>query len=235
MRVSVASPVVSQPRGVGVWTRLGILVGLVVAVFVVEWLWGWPDPEVLRGRVEAAGRLGVITFVAGYAVLCLLPVPKGVLTALGGVLYGLWVGALLSWTAALLGAAVAFGLGRLLGREAVDRLTHGRVRQADRVLAAHGVWAVVAVRLTPVIPFTAINYAAGLTAVRWRHYALGSALGMVPGSLAYAALGAFGSDPWGIFAGLAAFVVLIGVAWLLGQRLLSRGGRDSEEPVQGGR
>jgi len=87
-------------------------------------------------------------------------------------------------------------------------------------LAEHGFGAVVAVRLVPVLPFTATNYAAGLTGVGWRHYLVGSALGIVPGSLAYAALGAWGTDPWGIFAGVAALVALVVVGGLVGRRLL---------------
>ena len=206
------------------WARLGALVAVLLAVFVVEQLRGWDDVRLLREQVDAAGPWGVAVFVAGYAALCLLPAPKALLTALGGVLFGLWLGALLSWIAALTGAAVAFGLGRVLGRDAVDRLTRGRLERADELLAHHGFGAVLAARLTPVLPFTVINYAAGLTGVQWRHYVLGSALGMVPGSLAYAALGAWGADPWGIFAGVAVLVVLVALGGLLGRRLLGHDG-----------
>lgn len=205
------------------WVRLGALMAVLVTVFVLEQRRGWDDVDVLRDRVDAAGGWGVLVFVVGYAVLVLLPAPKAVLTALGGVLYGLGWGALLSWTAAMIGASVAFGLGRLMGRDAVDRLTRGRAARADELLSQHGLGAVVAVRLVPVLPFTAINYAAGLSAVGWRHYLLGSAVGIIPGSLAYAALGAWGTDPWGIFAGVAVLVVLVVVGGLMGRRLLSRG------------
>ncbi len=210
----------------GAWVRLGVLAALLLGVFVAEQLRGWDDVRLLRDQVEAAGPLGAAAFVAGYAVLVLLPAPKALLTALGGVLYGLWLGALLSWVAALIGAAAAFGLGRTLGRGPVERLTGGRVARADRVLADHGFGAVVAVRLVPVLPFTAINYAAGLTGVRWPHYLLGSALGMVPGSLAYASLGAWGTEPWGLFAGLAVLVALVVVGGLVGRRLLGDRARD---------
>lgn len=204
------------------WARLGALVAVLLAVFVVEQLRGWDDVRLLRERVDSAGPWGAVVFVAGYAVLCLLPTPKALITALGGVLFGWWLGALLSWVAALLGAAAAFGLGRALGRDAVDRLTRGRIERADQLLADHGFGAVLAARLTPVLPFTVINYAAGLTGVKWRRYALGSALGMVPGSLAYSALGAWGTDPWGIFAGVAVLVALVVLGGLLGRRLLGR-------------
>lgn len=213
------------------WARLGALATVLLAVFVVEQLRGWDDVRLLREHVDAAGPWGAAVFVAGYAVLCLLPAPKALLTALGGVLFGLWIGALLSWIAALGGAAVAFGLGRALGRDAVDRLTRGRVERADRLLGDHGFGAVLAARLTPVLPFTVINYAAGLTGVRWRDYLLGSALGMVPGSLAYAALGAWGADPWGIFAGVAALVALVVLGTFLGRRLMSHDGGAAPAPA----
>lgn len=210
----------TTPDRAWAWTRLSALAALLLVVFVVEQLRGWDDVRLLRDQVDAAGPWGAVVFVAGYALLCLLPAPKALLTALGGLLFGWWLGALLSWVAALAGAAVAFGLGRALGRDAVDRLTRGRVERADRLLSDHGFGAVLAARLTPVLPFTVINYAAGLTGVQWRHYAMGSALGMVPGSLAYAALGAWGTDPWGIFAGVAALVTLVALGGLLGRRLL---------------
>lgn len=224
------------PSRAWAWARLGALAVFLLAVFVVEQLRGWDDVRLLRDRVDAAGPWGPVVFIAGYAVLCLLPAPKGLLTALGGLLFGWWLGALVSWFAALAGAAAAFGLGRVWGRDAVDRLTHGRVERADRLLAHHGFGAVLAARLTPVLPFTVINYAAGLTGVRWRHYALGSALGMVPGSLAYSALGAWGTDPWGLFAGVAVLVTLVALGAILGRRLLSHdagamssSGSDPEE------
>lgn len=213
------------------WARLGALATLLLAVFVVEQLRGWDDVRLLRDQVDSAGPWGAGVFVAGYALLCLLPAPKALLTALGGLLFGLWLGALLSWIAALGGAAAAFGLGRALGREAVDRLTSGRVERADRLLGDHGFGAVLAARLTPVLPFTVINYAAGLTGVRWRHYLLGSALGMVPGSLAYAALGAWGADPWGIFAGVAVLVALVGLGTVLGRRLITHDGGAEPAPA----
>ena len=211
---------VSSGRRGTVWLRVALFVGLLTGILVVDRVWGWPEVSSLQARVEGSGASGVAVFVVGYALLALLPAPKAVLTALGGMLYGLWFGALLSWFAALVGAVVAFGIGRLLGREAVDRLIRGRLDRADQVLADHGLGAVVAARLVPVLPFTAINYAGGLTGVRLRDFVLGSALGMVPGSLAYAALGAWGTDPWGIFVALAGLVALVLVGGFVGRGLL---------------
>ncbi len=172
------------------------------------------SPPTLRSRVDAAGVWGPALFFALYAGLALIPSPKAVLTAAGGALFGLWVGAGVSLAAALVGAIVAFGAGRLLGRDAVDRVIRGRLARVDALLADHGLSAVLIVRLVPLVPFIAINYASGLSGVKFRHYVLGSALGMVPGSLAYAALGAYGTNPWGLAAaGSALIILVVGGSW----------------------
>jgi len=193
----------------------GVALGLLLAVLVtIAVVLGPPDIEAMRARVAGAGAWGPVLFMALYLGLSLIPCPKALLTAAGGALFGLVPGAALALLAALMGAVISFGLGRLLGREAVDRLTRGRLAQVDALLRDHGLAAVLVVRLVPLVPFIAINYASGLTGLRLRHFVLGSAIGMIPGSLAYAALGAYGTDPWGLAAAITALLVLIaGGTW----------------------
>ena len=153
--------------------RLAALVVAFVVAAVALQLSGWDGPEQLRSSVEDAGAWGPVLYVIGYAVLVLVPTPASVLTILGGALFGLVEGVLLAWLGAVLGAVGGFAIGRRLGRPAVDRLLGGRLAQADRVLAEHGLSAVLAVRLVPLFPFTPLNYASGLVGVRWRHYLMG--------------------------------------------------------------
>lgn len=77
----------------------------------------------------------------------------------------------------------------------------------------------VVVRLVPVVPFTAINYTAGLTGIRFWHYTLGTALGIVPGTVAYVALGTYGTTPgsWPFLVAAGA-LVLLSVGGLLATR-----------------
>ena len=191
---------------------------------------GTPDIAALRSRVDAAGVWGPAVFFALYVGLALIPCPKALLTAAGGALFGLWAGAALSLAAALVGAVISFGVGRMLGREAVDRLIHGRLARVDALLADHGLSAVLIVRLVPLVPFIAINYASGLSGVKFRHYVLGSALGMVPGSLAYAALGAYGTEPWGLAAaGSALIILVVGGSWWARRLDARRGDHTTED------
>lgn len=216
----------SDPGSRGGWAavlRALVLVATLVGLFVLGRANGLPDIAALRAEVDSAGRVGWLVFVGGYAVLALLPAPKGALTALGGLLFGWWTGAALSLVAALLGAVVAHELGRWLGRDAVDRLVRGRLARLEALLRDHGLGAVVTVRLIPVLPYTAINYGAGVVGVRRRDFALGSAVGMVPGSLSYAALGAWGANPWVLFGWSAVAVVLGAGGVVLGRRVVTRG------------
>ncbi len=203
--------------------KAGALILIVIGVVVLALILGTPDIAAFRARVDEAGLWGPALFFAFYTGLALIPCPKALLTAAGGALFGLWIGAGLALAAALVGAVVAFGLGRLLGREVVDRLIRGRVARVDALLTDHGLSAVLIVRLVPLVPFIAINYASGLSGVRFRHYLVGSAVGMVPGSLAYAALGAYGTNPWGLAAAGSALVLLVAGGSFWARRLNARG------------
>lgn len=170
---------------------------------------------------DCCGRAGCsLAFVLLYALVTLLPLPKNVFAAVAGVLFGLERGIVVVLLAALLGAAAAFGLSRALGREDVERLTGARVARVDALLRRHGMLTVIAVRLVPVLPFTAINYAAGLTSVRIRDYALGTAVGIVPGTVSFVALGTFGTTPvsWPFLLSITALALLIGGGLLVARR-----------------
>ncbi len=190
--------------------RLGLLgallVGLLTAVLVV----GVPRAEDIRADVAALGPVAPAGFFLLYAGLTVLPVPRNVLSVAAGLLFGLVPGVLLAVPGAVLGAVAGFGLGRLLGREAVERLGGPRVARVDALLTRRGVAAVVVARLLPVVPFTGVNYAAGLTAVRFRDFVIGTAVGVVPGTVAYAAVGAYGTSPtsWPFVSAVAVLLAL---------------------------
>jgi uncharacterized membrane protein YdjX (TVP38/TMEM64 family) len=167
-----------------------------------------------------------------YAVATLAPLPKNVFAALAGLLFGLVEGVVVVLLAALLGASAAFWLGKLLGREAVERFTGARVARVGALLRRRGLLAVLAVRLVPVLPFTAINYAAGLTAVRTRDYIIGTAIGIIPGTIAFVALGAYGTTP-GSWPFLIAVLVLAGLT--AGGAALARQSRRHRSPPSGTR
>ncbi len=201
--------------------RLVLLVVLLASLGAAALAIGVPDAGALRRDVAALGPLAPAVFVLLYAGATLLPLPKNVITAVAGLAFGLVDGVLLVLPGAVLGALAAFGLGRWLGRDAVERLTGTRVARVDALLARRGFVAILVSRLVPVLPFTGINYAAGLTAIRLRDFVLGTAIGIVPGTVAYVALGAYGTSPtsWPFVAAVLALLVLsLGGAWFASRR-----------------
>jgi uncharacterized membrane protein YdjX (TVP38/TMEM64 family) len=104
------------------------------------------------------------------------------------------------------------------------------------MIERHGILAALVVRLVPVLPFTLLNYACGVTAMRFRHYTLGTAVGLVPGSTAVVALGSVGGEisPWVpalVSIGLGVVTLIIGAAW---QRRRAAGANRegcSENPI----
>ncbi|RJT81078.1 TVP38/TMEM64 family protein [Arthrobacter cheniae] len=206
--------------------RRALLLGvIIVAATVIVLMVPIPDVQELRALVERAGWWGPVGFVLGYAALTLAPVPKNVLSIAAGVLFGFGPGLMLVYGAALLGATAAFWLGRFLGRDAVEKFTGTRVEKVDEILSKRGFLAVVGVRLVPVLPFTAINYSAGLTALGWWPYILGTMVGILPGTVSFLALGAFGLDfgwPATLAAAALGVLTLAGLIYALRSRRGSR-------------
>jgi uncharacterized membrane protein YdjX (TVP38/TMEM64 family) len=120
----------------------------------------------------------------------------------GGAVFGVLAGTLYVFVAATLGAVGAFLVARTLARGFVERRIAADPRFAaiDRAIAERGRGIVFLIRLSPLFPFTAINYALGLTRIRFADYLLASA-GMLPGSLLYAYLGALGEEALAVGSG----------------------------------
>lgn len=210
---------------------LGLFVAVAVAVGVLVPL---PPLDEVQQAVADQGWAGGVVFALLYAAITLTPAPKNVLSVAAGLVFGFWLALALVYLGALLGAAIAFGLGRWLGRDAVERYTGARVARLDELVRRRGLAAVIGVRLIPVIPFTAINYGAGLTAVRRRDYALGTALGIIPGTVAYVALGAFGLElgwPAWVAIGVLGALTVGGAIWAERGRRTRRTGATAAAPT----
>lgn len=219
-----------------IW-RAGILGGFLLAAIIAGLVVPLPTVEDIRLGAEAAGWWGAGIFVIGYGLITLTPIPKNVVSVAAGITWGLGMGFVLVYAGALIGAALAFMLGRALGRDAVERFTGARVARVDEVLRSRGLLTVIGARLIPILPFTVINYTAGLTGVRRRDYAIGTMIGIIPGTLAYVAVGAFGASlGWGFFVavGTLGALALLGVLYGYRMRKKSRASASDVTDVETG-
>lgn len=148
--------------------------------------------ETLRGL----GPWGPVLFILLYAIAAVLLVPGSVLTLGAGAVFGVVWGSVYASIAATLGATTAFLVGRHWAREWVARRleAHPRLAAIDQAVAEAG-WRIVGLtRLSPVFPYTLLNYAFGLTRVKLGHYVLASWIGMLPGTVLYVYLGALAGE-----------------------------------------
>lgn len=187
--------------------RSRLLAGLALVAAIVLALVLLPVADALRWLsdvTESAGAAGMVVYAAVYAAATVLLVPGSALTLLAGLVYGLFGGLLVVVPGSVLGATAAAWLGRTLLRDAVQRRLDGRPRWSalDRAVSREGFRMVLLMRLSPVLPFSLLNYALGLTGVRLRDFVAASAIGMFPGTVAYVYLGTLLPDVAGLAAGV---------------------------------
>lgn len=164
--------------------------GVVAALFYGRLL----DAALVRQMAAAAGDAAPLLFVVGHAIATVLFLPGSILTIAGGALFGPVAGTFYSLTGATLGATLAFLAARYLASDWVARRTAGRLGEFVRGVEAEG-WRFVAfVRLVPLLPFNALNYALGLTRIPLSQYVAASYVAMLPGAAAYTYLGYAGRE-----------------------------------------
>lgn len=136
--------------------------------------------------VNSLGSWGPVVFVCGYVLATVAFVPGSLLTLAAGAIWGISPGVPYVFIAAVLGASAAFLVARYVARTTIERRLAGNARfmAIDRAVGMQGRKFVFLLRLSPVFPFNLLNYALGLTSIRFSDYVLAS-VGMLPGTFLY--------------------------------------------------
>ena len=174
--------------------RIGLGIAAVVALIMLGRQVGAYVPQFALW-VDRLGIWGPIVFIVGYAAATVAFVPGSILTLAAGAVFGLGKGVLYVFVAAVLGSSAAFLVSRHLARAVIEQRLAGNARFAaiDRAVSAQGRKIVFLLRLSPVFPFNLLNYALGLTNVRFVDYLVAS-VGMIPGTLVYVYYGKLAGD-----------------------------------------
>ena len=145
--------------------------------------------------VDGLGFWGPAVFIAGYAAAVVAFVPGSLLTLGAGAIFGLRDGVFYVFVAATIGSGLAFLVARYVARSAIEQRMAGNAKftAIDRAVGEEGRKIVFLLRLTPVIPFNLLNYALGLTRVRFTDYMMAS-FGMIPGTFLYVYSGRLAGD-----------------------------------------
>lgn len=169
---------------------IGLLTAIGVAVlyrdsFSVEQIEQWLDQ---------AGIWAPAVFILIYISATVLFLPGSVFTLAGGVLFGPYLGLFYNLIGATIGAALSFLIARYVASDWVSNRSGGTLKQLINGVEAEG-WRFVAfVRLVPLFPFNVLNYALGLTKIRFIEYLAATFIFIIPGGAAYTYLGYAGRE-----------------------------------------
>ncbi len=174
--------------------------------------------ETARAYIESFGAWGpAISALLMVFQSVIAPLPAFLITFANGTLFGFWWGTLLSWSSAMLGAALCFSIARALGAQPIEKIVgHRAIDKTNRFFQQYGTYAILIARLVPVISFDAISYGAGLTRIRFLGFWIATGIGQLPATLVYSYLGEKASASirlmlWGF--GLVIAISIIG--WLV--------------------
>jgi uncharacterized membrane protein YdjX (TVP38/TMEM64 family) len=213
---------VSDPR-----LRLLTLVLLVGSAFAVVALSGSLSADAVRDRVDSLGVAGPLLFIPISACLTVALFPGPLLAGASGLLFGTALGTPVSIVSATLGATLAFGLSRWWAHDAVQELAGPRLSALSAWVGRRGFLSVLYARIAPGVPYSLVNYAAGLTPILLRSFVAATAIGVAPRAFAYTALGGSLGDlgsPEAIVA-IVVLVVMAAAGAVVGGRDLRRARR----------
>ncbi|WP_428099019.1 TVP38/TMEM64 family protein [Candidatus Rariloculus sp.] len=174
-----------------VFVVLLVALGALAAILPLR---DWLDSGVLW--IEAHRELSWAVYVGAYIVATVLLIPGSVITLVAGFVFGLPLGVALVSVGSVLGASSAFLTGRFFARDWVERRIERlpRFSALDSATRHQGFTIVLLARLSPLFPFNLLNYALGVTAVRFRDYFFASWIGMLPGTVLYVYFGTVAQD-----------------------------------------
>ncbi|HYD04707.1 MAG TPA: VTT domain-containing protein [Reyranella sp.] len=175
--------------------RFLLPIGFLVALVALTLAWrftglsAYADPDKIRSLVDIGGPLEPLAVVGGFVLAGFVAFPVVILVLVTAALFGPWLGMAYAAAGVAASACVFYGIGAWLGSEQLRRLAGSRWPRLRSWLQRRGLLAVVALRVTPMAPFTLVNLAIGASGIRFVDFALGTLIGMGPGLVAMSFLG----------------------------------------------
>ena len=199
------------------------------------WAGSVVTPRQMQEFIGSCGSWAAVVYIGLFTLLPAFFFPVAVLALAGGLLFGLFWGSVYTFLGAVLNCTLMFLLARYAGRDRVEALIQKKLspdwqRRLQELNSSGGFVLLVILRLIPAVPYNLINYAFGLTAMPYRTYIIGSAIGIIPGTLAFInigdkALDVTSTDFW-IAIGL--MLLLLAVTGFLGKKYFPQNNRNGE-------
>lgn len=147
--------------------------------------------DMVIGYVRSFGvYAAVVSFLLMMFQSLAAPLPAFLITFANAAVFGWWQGAILSWTSSMAGAALCFYIARILGRDAVEKITSKfALESVDGFFDKYGKHTIIICRLLPFISFDYVSYAAGLTSMGFLPFFIATGIGQLPATIIYSYVG----------------------------------------------
>ena len=169
--------------------KMGI-VGIVtlITLLLLKWFPIEPVPtniSELKEVLATHSSWSPLIFIGFYTMATAFGFPGTPITIAGGAIFGTSWGILLNTIGSNLGANLSFLIARKLGRTTLQRICKYDLGVYGKTVSPQDLWKLFSLRLFPLVPFTALNFACGFSNLSWRTYTLGTIIGMLPWTILY--------------------------------------------------
>ncbi|WP_125982270.1 TVP38/TMEM64 family protein [Loigolactobacillus iwatensis] len=142
----------------------------------------------MQAWFQQQGWVGYFTFILLCIITAVFMLPGGLLAIVAGIVYGGFIGGLLTVIGSTVGASVSFILGRTLLKDAIIK-KYGNQPTFQKVMRGvdeNGVSFLILTRLVPIFPYALQSYAYALTPMRFERFSIISGITMLPACFIYA-------------------------------------------------
>jgi uncharacterized membrane protein YdjX (TVP38/TMEM64 family) len=209
-----------EPAAGPAWGKLAAI-ALAIAVLAAVWRFTpLADTFSPQHAIEWAKEFGSRPWAPWavalfYTPACFVLFPRPLITLTAVIAFGPWLGFAVALSGVVFSAGVTYFAGMFMRRDTVRRLAGPRLDRMIEVLRKHGLLAMTLLRLVPLAPFAIEGIVAGAVRLKLWHLLAGTAIGMLPGTLATtvfgeqieAALSGDRSVNWWVIFGVGALLV----------------------------
>ena len=224
----------------------GIAIKLLIGVVLVAGVW-WMvkcqcvslkslTPAALRDFIQSFGKLAVLAYIIAYALntVSIIP-PIAALSLTAGLAFGAVWGAVYLMIGAIIGTTATFLISRYFGRAIIEKMLKGKFKDLDEKLAKNGFMTILFFRVIPLVPYEVLNYAGGLSRIKFKDYFFATFLGLIPGVIIAAFFGGtlgeikgakdIFSTKFMLAAGLLVSIIAVPIIYQTVQKNIRRGGQ----------
>lgn len=171
---------------------------LIIGLFLTSQIFGYNvDSENIRLHLRGFGILAPLIFIIIYTLGTFF-IPATPFMIAAGILFGFKYGLLYTMISGFLSSTTIFIISRKLGKEWTEKILQHRylkyLNGYNKRLEHGAIWDVIILRMTPIMPFNALNILLGVSKISARDYVLGTIVGLIPTNVLTVYVGALISN-----------------------------------------